>query len=319
MNNYFFVITLLSITFIYSCNQTNSINPITTHPYITADTIRIGRQVWMTKNLNFNHYRNGDSIPEVRDSATWVNLTTGAWCYYNNSDSIGKIYGKLYNWYAVNDPRGLAPKGWYVPWNTAWLGLVAYYGGSGGKLKLKGTFCGGGHWYPPNSGATNESEFSALPAGRSSDHGYSSVINYLGFWWSSSEYDIISAFALTMIYKDASAIRFIQNKVNGFSVRCLKWTYPSLVSDNQITFSQTAITYISPNPADDKVTIAYFLTVSERGSLRLYNIEGELIKMINLNNQNSGMNSIELDTKDKCAGEYFLSFQNSTQVQEVCF
>ncbi len=78
-------------------------------------TVKIGNQIWMAKNLDVSTYRNGDIIPEVKDSVEWKNLTIGAWCYYNNDIKNGKIYGKLYNWYAVNDPRGLAPKGFHIP------------------------------------------------------------------------------------------------------------------------------------------------------------------------------------------------------------
>lgn len=77
--------------------------------------VTIGSQRWMTRNLSVVTYRNGDPIPQVQDSAQWVNLTTGAWCYYNNDPATGAIFGKLYNWYAVTDPRGLAPAGWHIP------------------------------------------------------------------------------------------------------------------------------------------------------------------------------------------------------------
>jgi uncharacterized protein (TIGR02145 family) len=83
-------------------------------------TVTIGTQVWMTKNLDVDRYRNGDIIPEVKDSIAWANLKTGAWCYYNNDPELGKIYGKLYNWYAVNDPRGLAPAGYHIPTDAEW-------------------------------------------------------------------------------------------------------------------------------------------------------------------------------------------------------
>jgi len=79
------------------------------------ETVVIGTQEWTTKNLNVNKYRNGDIIPEIKDPKKWAKLTTGAWCYYKNDPKNAAIYGKLYNWYAVNDPRGLAPKGFHIP------------------------------------------------------------------------------------------------------------------------------------------------------------------------------------------------------------
>jgi hypothetical protein len=87
-------------------------------------TTTICDQTWMVKNLDVDHYRNGDPIPQVTDPAAWAALTTGAWCYYYNDPAIGAIYGKLYNWYAVNDPRGLAPVGWHIPTEPEWITLV---------------------------------------------------------------------------------------------------------------------------------------------------------------------------------------------------
>jgi len=92
-------------------------------------TVVIGSQLWMAENLNVSHYRNGDSIPEVTDPEQWAKLTTGAWCYYNNDPEMGVIYGKLYNWYAVNDPRGLAPNGWHIPNDNERNTMINFLGG----------------------------------------------------------------------------------------------------------------------------------------------------------------------------------------------
>src|SRR5690606_33259564 len=105
-----------------------------------------------------------DVIPQVTDPTIWGNLTTGAWCYYNNDPANEIIYGKLYNWYAVNDPRGLAPVGWHIPSDSEWTILTDYLGGfevAGGKMKETGTT----HWANPNIGADNSSGFTGLPGG----------------------------------------------------------------------------------------------------------------------------------------------------------
>src|SRR6478609_5396230 len=86
-------------------------------------SVTIGTQVWMKKNLNVSRYRNGDIILQVKDSAKWSKLTIGAWCWYNNDSATGAVYGKLYNWYAIHDPRGLAPTGWHIPSDSEWLTL----------------------------------------------------------------------------------------------------------------------------------------------------------------------------------------------------
>ena len=143
-------------------------------------------QTWTTKNLNVSRYRNGDVIPKVTDSATWVNLTTGAYCYYNNdSATYAATYGKLYNWYAVNDLRGLAPVGWHVSSNAELANFSICLGGPygvGGKMKEIGTI----HWNSPNTGATNSSGFSGLPGGCRT-FGRSNSIRSAGWWWSSTE------------------------------------------------------------------------------------------------------------------------------------
>jgi uncharacterized protein (TIGR02145 family) len=183
--------------------------------------IQIGSQLWMCKNLNVDHYRNGDSIPEVRDSVEWINLKTGAWCYYNNDPALGEIYGKLYNWYAVNDPRGLAPEGYHVPSDSEWIQLTHYLGSdsiAGGKLKETGII----HWKKPNYGATNSSSFSALPGGCRDDSGPFGIIGYFGYWWSSTEYGTASAWSRYLGYDYAGITRSSNNKEFAFSVRCVK-------------------------------------------------------------------------------------------------
>ena len=191
--------------------------------------LSIGNQVWMLKNLNVEHYRNGDTIPEIRDSLAWPTIITGSWCYWNNNDSIGKIYGKLYNWYAVNDIRGLAPFGWHIASDSEWNTLAVFLGGDmiAGKLKESGT----NHWNKPNSGATNESGFTALPGSdRYSLSGVFANLGYFGFWWTSTESNESNAWLRYMsygvvvfpdVFSDNNLRRIDYSKSNGYSVRCI--------------------------------------------------------------------------------------------------
>lgn len=136
-------------------------------------TIQICSQIWMAKNLNTSKYKNGDIIPQVQDPIQWANLTTGAWCYYKNESSNGTVYGKLYNWYAVNDSRGLAPSGWHIGSEQEYFTLNNCLGINlqGCKLREIGTL----HWGINYSCSTNESGFTAIPAGqRNSDGEFSS-------------------------------------------------------------------------------------------------------------------------------------------------
>ncbi|MDD5529167.1 MAG: fibrobacter succinogenes major paralogous domain-containing protein [bacterium] len=188
----------------------------------TYKTIKIGEQVWMAENLNVSHYRNGDTVPQVQAAKEWINLTTGAWCYYENNVENGKTYGKLYNWYAVNDPRGLAPEGWHIPTDDEWTILTNCLGGediAGGKLKENCTTL----WWSPNTGATNKSGFSALPGGhRGDNNGAFGVIGNGGYWWSATEFNATYAWSRLMYYDYANVYRKGYNKKYGFSIRCVK-------------------------------------------------------------------------------------------------
>jgi len=195
-------------------------------------------QDWMVKNLDVDHYRNGDPILQVTNPSAWSGLTIGAWCYFDNDPAKGTIYGKLYNWYAVNDPRGLAPQGWHVPNDAEWTKLENCLGGrpiAGGKIKTTGTIeAGTGLWVGPNTGATNSSGFSALPGGvrAGADAGpldFSSI-NRGGYWWSSTEFSIHRAWSRFVSFFDTYLVSgHEQNppmpgfpKLIGMSVRCVR-------------------------------------------------------------------------------------------------
>lgn len=145
----------------------------------------IGNQIWTCTNLDVTTFRNGDVIPQVTDPTAWQNLTTPAWCYYNNDPANGAIYGKLYNWFAVRDPRGLAPNGYHIPTLSEFQTLRDYLGGAtvaGGKMKKVSPL-----WTSPNADATNSSCFTGLPGGLRTDDGSFDSINLSGRWWSFTE------------------------------------------------------------------------------------------------------------------------------------
>jgi uncharacterized protein (TIGR02145 family) len=193
-----------------------------------GSSIKIGNQIWQAENLNVDRFRNGDPIPEVISAEEWVaagKRGEPAWCYYNNDPVNGKIYGKLYNWYAVNDLRGLAPEGWHIPTDEEWTILIDYLGGwqvAGGKMKSVGT----AYWNSPNRGATNKSGFSALPGGyRDEEARRFFNVRYNVFFWSASERGNSSAWNRHMDndYRYVKKFHFYGYfKQNGFSVRCLK-------------------------------------------------------------------------------------------------
>lgn len=203
---------------------------------LPSSPVTIGTQVWMGANLDVATYRNGDPIPQVTDPTEWDNLTTGAWCYYNNDPVLGAIYGKLYNWYAVNDPRGLAPDGWHVATDDEFKALsihlgmspaeadqygYAYFGtDEGGKMKEAGTSL----WAYPNLGATNSSGFTALPGSMRSGLTTADFVNLnIGAtFWCATEYDNAKAWCRALDRNSPKTYRNILIKQHGFSVRCVE-------------------------------------------------------------------------------------------------
>jgi uncharacterized protein (TIGR02145 family) len=190
---------------------------------VSLPTIVIGMQQWMDKNLDVLTYRNGDLIPQVKDPTAWAALTTGAWCYFNNDPSgYGAIYGKLYNWYAVNDPRGLAPQGWHIATYDEWATLSTILGGTtvaGSKLKTAGT----SRWVSPNTGATNESGFSALPGSyRDIDGRFLNFTGQSGYWWTAKEFNTSNAFYYFLNNTIENLLWGNENKKRGFSVRIIR-------------------------------------------------------------------------------------------------
>ena len=184
--------------------------------------IKIGKQLWTTKNLDVSTYRNGDKIPQVEDPKEWTKTYTGAWCYYENKAENGIKYGKLYNWYAVTDPRGLAPEGYHIPTDEEWTkltdNLTSFWYAPGEKMKSTSG-------WENNGGGNNKSGFTGLPGGELSSLGYFNSIGAKGAWWSSS--DDGRGFAWYRVMWAALAGNVCRELVDkysksGMSVRCIK-------------------------------------------------------------------------------------------------
>ncbi len=184
-------------------------------------TVQIGTQLWMAENLKTTKYRNCNTIPNLTGNTAWSYDTIGAYCDYNNIPDSSSIYGRLYNWFAVVDSRNLCPIGWHVPIDSEWTTLTIYLGGeniAGGKLKETGL----SHWLSPNTSATNETGFTALPAGGRESGGAYGYIGSIGYWWSSTEFVTSLAWFREMFSSDSNVGRYEFNKQEGFSVRCLR-------------------------------------------------------------------------------------------------
>jgi uncharacterized protein (TIGR02145 family) len=197
-----------------------SIKPEAAKKSIDAGVVKIGTQGWSVANLNVSTFRNGDTIPEAKTNKEWVTAgETGkpAWCYYNNDPANGLKFGKLYNWYAVNDSRGLAPAGWTLATDADWAKLMYYLGGPGAAGNKMKNSTG---WIDGNIG-TNESGFTGLPGGYRVENGTFLNIGSIGTWWSSTESKSTSAvdFYLSL---NGSLGRSNNPKQRGESIRCIR-------------------------------------------------------------------------------------------------
>jgi uncharacterized protein (TIGR02145 family) len=203
------------IIFIFQSNSCSD-DKTNTIPYSITDidgniyhSVIIGSQVWLIENLKVTHYRNGDPIQTTHNYD------------YDLTPSNSQIFGRLYNWYAVTDSRKLCPPGWHIPTDAEWKTLINYLGGdsiAGGKLKARDTV----FWKSPNTGATNESGFNALPGGYCYNAGEFSLIFYSAAFWSSTEISSGNAWNRYLAYDLKNIYRYNASKYSGFSVRCLK-------------------------------------------------------------------------------------------------
>lgn len=186
-----------------------------------SNDVTINKQVWMSKNLNVEKFRNGDWIPQAKSDEEWIKAGENkqpAWCYYNNDTVNGLKYGKLYNWYAVNDPRGIAPIGYHVPTSLELASLFNFLGGNmyaGGYLKAK---CG---WRGYGNG-NNKFGFSGLPGGYRDSKGVFANITENGFWWGNNEDGPNKAHAFFMYYRAEICGDTYLSKIQGMSIRCIK-------------------------------------------------------------------------------------------------
>lgn len=221
----------------FSTNTTSSgilFNPNLTYG-VVADidanvyrTIQIGSQTWMAENLKVTHYRNGDLVPNITDAAIWSDLNnkTGMYCWYNNDkDSFKNVYGALYNWYVIADSRNICPAGWHIPSFEEWVTLQTYVGGPNAAiLQLKEV--GNTHWENNSfdTPATNESGFTALPAGMRGVSGYFLQKGLSTNWWTtkSSTSDSYTAIIFSFGVGEQQSLFTAERKVRGMSIRCVK-------------------------------------------------------------------------------------------------
>jgi uncharacterized protein (TIGR02145 family) len=251
MNQLSKICTLLILsTLIASCskdddNRSSTSNGCPGGPSTVTDidgnvynVVSIGSQCWMKENLKTTRYRNGDPITTGLSNTQWTNTTVGAWAYYENNLQYNNPYGKLYNWYAVADGRGVCPTGWHVPSSSDWKKLIKHLdaladttcfqcftsNSAAGPMKATGNLqAGTGLWEAPNFGATNSSGFTSLPSGVRgwSDGIYSDLSTYTSYWTSTSGFPM-NAQAYDMDYSEDYVFVFVSDRNEGQSIRCIR-------------------------------------------------------------------------------------------------
>ncbi len=182
-------------------------------------TVRIGKQNWMVENMRVTKFRNGDLILNAREDNEMSDHTNESYSNYDDIENNSNKYGRLYNWYVANDGRNICPSGWHVPSDAEWTKLTTYLGGesvAGGKMKQTDSTI----WFSPNTGATNESGFSGIPAGVNRNNTYS-FKGSCGYWWSKNEYGSEYAWGRYLFNYNTKISRSYYDKSYGFSVRCL--------------------------------------------------------------------------------------------------
>ena len=264
------------LSFLIFKNQAQTVTDIDNNVY---DTIHIGAQVWLKQNLKVTHYNDGSAIPNVTGSQ-WNSLATGAYCYYDNNGGSNSIYGNLYNWFTVNDNRKLCPANWHVASNNEWDTLIMFLGGnfsSGGKLKEAGLV----HWISPNTGATNESNFTAMPGGwRSITSGIYEEMGNKGYWWTSTVFNATLSNYKMLLDSSEGLGEGSVTKRYGLSVRCILDSVTSQINDKNIDPDSFRDMQIYPNPSIDRVFIDF--AEIQKLNMQIYNMIGKCVLQSNL-------------------------------------
>jgi uncharacterized protein (TIGR02145 family) len=263
-------------------------------------TVTVGTQVWMKENLKTTKFNDNTAIPLVTDNTTWAALLTPAYTWYNNDAGTYKAaYGALYSWFTLdlagNGGKNVCPTGWHVPAITEWATMETFLGGqgvAGGKLKETGTT----HWLAPNTGATNESGFTAVPGGYRNYDGSFKNIGIAVYWWSSTEYSTNYAWYRMIAYDNGGlGLNKDNSKNTGFSIRCLRDLSTEIINPS------TSIIKIYPNPVSGILTIEY--KNAEFDFVNILNSVGILLKK-----ENAITPLQQLDFSKYLSGLYILEF-----------
>jgi uncharacterized protein (TIGR02145 family) len=258
--------------------------------------ITIGTQIWMIENLQTTHSRNGDPVTNITDNNQWFNLSTPAYCDYENNSGNSAIYGRIYNYFAVADSRNLAPDGWHVPSDAEWTILTDYlinngYGYEGSGLDIGKSMASKSGWNSftlagttgNDQSSNNASGFSALPGGGRFTSGGFFDVGTSVYWWSSTEASATSSWMRGINYDGSACGRGYKENVRGLSVRCIS---DSGVPTNEVKNETDVDVKIYPNPASDKIFV--ITSGKEYTYLTINNLSGAYVfgkELKNLSNE----------------------------------
>lgn len=288
--NFFSILNFSTLVFAQFPTTGNGIYDYEGNNYQTI--ILENEQEWMAENLKSKLFSNGDSIQNLNFNNAWQTTNIGAFSVHNENITTSSIYGNLYNWYVTIDERNICPVGWHVPTDNEWTDYSDLLGGNGvagGKMKLQDTL----YWRSPNVGATNESFFSALPAGCRYDGGnYANLYSY-AYWWSASQLDNQFSWYRSTFYNSDNLVKNYATKRTGYSIRCVKNQAVNYNKDIE-DFSLT----IFPNPFQETITINGEIS---NHLILIFDINGRLAK-----SHIAHSNTEKIDLQDFENGIYFI-------------
>jgi uncharacterized protein (TIGR02145 family) len=292
--------------------QGNGVTDIDGNSY---STVVINGQEWMQENLNTSKFSNGDPIDNVTDGPTWYTLTTPAWAFYNNDNIYEQYYGRIYNWYVVNDGRNVCPTGWHVPTDNEWKSLEIYLGmtqaqadntswrGVDEGVKLKSDF-----GWNSNGNGTNESGFIGLPGGRRNPNGNFSDLGNQAMWWTSTGNG-------SLPYQNAYERRLmsIYDKIYRIGTSVKGGAYIRCLNDNLVGIDETDLEQIQiyPNPVISILTVKMPQN-SIASSYQIYDLSGKQLKQGQIE-----LNLTTIDISELENGIYIIKFEDFPEIHRI--
>jgi uncharacterized protein (TIGR02145 family) len=278
------------------------------------NTVQLGTQLWMESNLRVSRFNDGTNIPQITlDNPTaWSTNDTGAWSYYDDNVNNNALFGKLYNFYVVDNQKNICPTGWEVPSDGAWTQLSTFIGSDAGK-KMKST----SGWRDSGNG-TNSSGFNAFPAGRKGSSGTAyTEIGQAARFWSSTENNQNNGWVYRLTYDSDELQRAYNQKGNGFSIRCmLDPASPVSIDEAKLEIPVgIELKQNYPNPFNPTTQIRFALPESGYVTLEVYTLLGQKVMTLVNEYRAAGWHTVNFNGAEHSSGVYVYRIQAGGVVQ----